>query len=313
MELEAAEDFFGAPSQVFQLCIGVLGSGEVDQLHLVELMLANESPRVFAVGSGFAAEAGSIGRQPNRQLGRLQGFSRENVGDRDLGRGNQPVVRPFHLEQIAGELGELTRPRQAGRIDHKGRQHFQVAEFPGVDVQHEVDQGPFQAGPRPRIEGEPCPGDLGGPFQVQNAQARAQVPVGTGLKVKVGFLAVDPDFDVLRGIGADRNAVVGEIGKGQLQALQMFLTGPQPFVQLLDPKRQFLHLGNLAGGVLSRLLQGSDGLVVAVAAMLELLGLLQQLPSLPIEVLHRLQRNRGVALGQLSTHQLGVISNVGRI
>ena len=185
--------------------------------------------------------------------------------------------------------------------------------FPGVHVQHEVDQGPFQAGPRSRIEVEPGSGDLGGAFQVQNAQVRPQVPVGTGLKVEFGLAAVDPDFDVGGGVGADRNAVVGKIGQGQLLALQLFLAGPQFFVQLLDPKRQCLHFGNLAGGVLSRLLQGGDGLVVPVAAVLELLGLLQQSPSLPIEVLHRLQRHRGVALGNLSTHQLGVFSDVGRI
>jgi hypothetical protein len=36
---------------------GLLGRGELHQFHLVELVLADETPHVRAVGSGFAPEA----------------------------------------------------------------------------------------------------------------------------------------------------------------------------------------------------------------------------------------------------------------
>ena len=45
----------------FVLFVGFFGRGELDQLDLLELVLADHAADVLAVGAGFGAEAGGVG------------------------------------------------------------------------------------------------------------------------------------------------------------------------------------------------------------------------------------------------------------
>src|SRR6185503_4799844 len=56
-QLEALEDLFRVAHHGLQLVIGLVGRGHLDQLHLVELVLANHPLHVLAVGARLAAIA----------------------------------------------------------------------------------------------------------------------------------------------------------------------------------------------------------------------------------------------------------------
>ena len=115
---EAFEDGLGVAGEGFVLGVGLLGRGELDQLDLLELVLADHAADVFAVGAGFAAEAGSVGAEGDGELGLVDGLVAEEVGDGDLGGGDEPVIALLQLagdvgalvvavEEVFGELGEL--------------------------------------------------------------------------------------------------------------------------------------------------------------------------------------------------------------
>ncbi len=74
------------------LGVGVLGADELDELHLLKLVLADEAADVLAVGAGLGAEAGGEGAEGDGELGFVEGFVAEEVGDGDLGGGDEPVV-----------------------------------------------------------------------------------------------------------------------------------------------------------------------------------------------------------------------------
>src|SRR5207302_4500812 len=100
----------------FVFGIRVFWPGELNQLDLLELVLADHAANVFAVGAGFAAKAGSVGAEGDRQLGFFENLVAKEVGDGDLGGGDEPVVVVLidaglvgtfivAVEEVFGELG----------------------------------------------------------------------------------------------------------------------------------------------------------------------------------------------------------------
>ena len=179
------------------LGVGVLGPRELDQLDLLELVLADDAARVLAGGSGLGAEARRVGRQRDGQPGFVENLVAIEVGDGNLGGGDQPVVVVFELaarsglgvgigaaEQILGKLGQLAGAEERLGVDHEGRQHLGVAVLLGVQVEHEADQRPLQPRSRAHVDGEARPAQLGGAFEVENAERLADLPVRLGLEVE---------------------------------------------------------------------------------------------------------------------------------
>ena len=79
----------------------------------------------------------------NRQPGGVENFVSRDVGYRYLGGRNQveaPVVR--QLEQVFLHLRQLAGAKQRVGIDDIGHVDFLVAMFPGMHVQHKLDQCP---------------------------------------------------------------------------------------------------------------------------------------------------------------------------
>jgi hypothetical protein len=96
----------------------VLGAAELDQLDLLELVLADHAAGVLAVGAGLRAEAGGVGGEGDWASCEVNGFVAEDVGEGDFGGGDHPVVgvlevalnvRPLvvAVEEICDELGQL--------------------------------------------------------------------------------------------------------------------------------------------------------------------------------------------------------------
>ena len=156
--------------QFLQLLVRILRFAEFDQLNLIELMLANQTSRILAVGACFTAKTGSRGNEVHGEVFFRQDFIRENIGHGNLGGGNQKVVGSFHMKQFGFKLGQIARSKEAAAVGHKGWEDLQITVLPGVHMQHEVHEGPFQQSPRAVIVGKSSSRNFAGPLRIKNSQ-----------------------------------------------------------------------------------------------------------------------------------------------
>ena len=276
------------------LGVGLFGTGELDQLDLLELMLADDAARVLARRARLGAEAGRVGRQTDRQPRLVQNLVAIKIGDRNLGGWYQPVIIVFvaavrstfgigvrAAEQILGKLGQLPGAEERLAVDHKRRQHFRVAVASSfararVQVEHEADQRPFEARSGAHVHRKARARELGRALQVENAQRLAQLPVRLGLEVEGWLLAPGFDGDVV-GLGfACGHFVAGQVGNPRQQLAQPVVQGRGGRVQIVE---LFLERPSLfdqrSGGLISfgaGLFQRAHLLAQLVAASLQPLG-----------------------------------------
>ena len=104
-------------------------------------------------------------------------------------------------------------PRRESALTINGGRTSGVAVFFRMQVQHKVDEGPLQQRPGPAQQGEAGPGDLGGPFEIQDAQVLADIPVGFGGKVEPGGLSPGFNHRVVVAAGTYGHGFVGDIGQ----------------------------------------------------------------------------------------------------
>ena len=115
-EVEFFQDDFGVTGEGFVLFVRVFRPDEFYELYSLELMLADHAADVLAVGAGFATEAGSVGAEGDRELGLFEGLVAVEIGDGDLGGGDEPVVVVLvdaglvgafvvAVKEVFGELG----------------------------------------------------------------------------------------------------------------------------------------------------------------------------------------------------------------
>ena len=282
MQPQFLEDLLRVLQQTLQMLVGALRGGELHQLHLIELVLADEAPDVLTVGAGLGAEAGRVSGIFEGQVVLLQDFVPVDVGHRHLRGGHQKIIPILQLEEVFLELGKLAGALHGGPVGHERRQNLQIPVFAGVEVQHKVDQGPLQQGACPFKQGEAGPGDLGGPLKVQDAQGLADVPVGFGFKVKLRGLAPGMVHRVIVRGRAQGDGRVGQVGDIQEEV-------PDPGFLLLHPGLQGFAFSINAGDprlegfglrFFSGLHQGSHLLGQGVALMAQLFQPGQQAAAL---------------------------------
>src|SRR5207302_5887624 len=104
---ERRRNRLGVPGQKLVLGGGVGGTGESHQLHLVELMHAQQATRILAGGARFAPEARRVGGVAERQLGGVEDLVAMQVGERDFGRGDEKQIVGRRLVHVVLELGDL--------------------------------------------------------------------------------------------------------------------------------------------------------------------------------------------------------------
>src|SRR6185503_11722673 len=73
-QAEPLQDILGVGREFFELIVTFLGTCELHQLDLLELVLPDDAAYVAAVGAGLAAEAGRISAEIDRQLVGIQRF-----------------------------------------------------------------------------------------------------------------------------------------------------------------------------------------------------------------------------------------------
>ena len=116
----------------------VLGPGEAHQLHLVELVDADQPAGVFAVRARLAAEAGRVRAVAARQVRASRISSRWMLVTGTSAVGNEEQIVRRHVVQVVLELGELAGAGQRGAVHQIGRRHLLVAVLAGVEVEHEA-------------------------------------------------------------------------------------------------------------------------------------------------------------------------------
>ena len=81
-QLQQFQHFRGVARQFLERGIGLVRPHDLHELDLVELVLADQSARVLAVGAGLRAEAGRVRDQLERQFGRIEDAVAREVGQR---------------------------------------------------------------------------------------------------------------------------------------------------------------------------------------------------------------------------------------
>src|SRR5690349_15631892 len=100
---------FGVFCQGFVFVVASFRVRELEELDLLELMLAEDAAGVFSGCSGFRTEASRPSGDVNGQLFLGNGLVAIKIVELNLGGGCEPKVRAFELEKIGGEFRQLAR------------------------------------------------------------------------------------------------------------------------------------------------------------------------------------------------------------
>ncbi len=234
------------------LVLRVLGEDVREHLDLVELVHAEDAPRVLAVGAGLAAEARGEARVAQRELVRVEDLVHVVRGEGDLGGADEIEVVLLQVVHVLRGLAEEAGALHGARADQRGGQHRDEAGLGGLRDRR-VDERQLQEGADAGEVVEARAGDLRAALDVDGAQRLAQLQVVLGLEALGGEVADRAvrlqDDEVL--LAADRHVRVHEVAQLEREALGLL-------VRLV-----LLGVGRLdVGGELARLLE-QLGLLVA--------------------------------------------------
>jgi hypothetical protein len=240
-QAEALEHGRRVPQDRLQFRRRVGGAAEPHQLDLVELVHALDSAGVLSVRPCFSPKTRRVRHVPNRQIRLGQNLVAVKVGDRDLCRGNQIeiVLYAVHLALL---VGQLARAQAACRIDQRRRPRFTVSVLAGVEVHHEVDQGPDEPRARAGVHRKPAAADLGPAMEIHQAEGFHEIPVWCGFEVQRRRLTPGAHHRVGRLI-AGRNVVELEIGNPEDRIPEVVLDVPQFGFERLDVPAHVLEPG----------------------------------------------------------------------
>ncbi|SIB05260.1 Uncharacterised protein [Mycobacteroides abscessus subsp. abscessus] len=104
--------------QFFKLFIRIFRTDKLHKLHLIELMLADQTPCIAARRPRFRTEASTECGIIDRKLFIRQDFISVHVCNRHFCCRNQEVVFTFDQEGIFFELWQLPSACHAGTVDH---------------------------------------------------------------------------------------------------------------------------------------------------------------------------------------------------
>ena len=125
-EFQQLQNLFRIGSKLLKLGRRLRGMGELDQFHLVELVLPDQSTGILAVRTGFAPETGGIGGVTDRQVGTLEDLVAVDISHRYLGRGDEEDSGSASLKRSSSNLGSWPVAVMESRLTMKGWQHLHV-------------------------------------------------------------------------------------------------------------------------------------------------------------------------------------------
>ncbi len=230
--------------QSFQFFVRLLRFCEGDQLDFVELMQANEAPRVFTVRAGLTPEARRIGGVANGQRLLRQHFLSMQVCHGYFCGGDQEEFLIAYLKQVFLEFRQLPGPRHGRAIDEEGRQHLTISVLAGMPIEHVVDERAFESRPQARQHGKAGFRHTHGTIEVQNSKRLSEIPVRLGRSGECGGPAPSTHFYILVGILPGRHGLVREVGDAQCDVEELFFDEPELLVLPSDGVTERFHRGH---------------------------------------------------------------------
>ena len=147
--------------------VGAFRRRDLNQLHFVELMHADDAARLPASRARFAAKARRVGDEFLRQLSQREDFLAMKIRHRHFRRGREEHLVLFQPVHVFLKLRQLRRPDHAIAPHQKRRTHFQVTVLARVQVEHELNQRPLQFRPRADKTDEPRAAQLRRALEVE--------------------------------------------------------------------------------------------------------------------------------------------------
>ena len=278
-------------------------------------MLANNAAGVASIAAGLTAEAGCVAGVANAlptQLCIVENAVSRHIRYRDLCRGNKIVTLiRIEAEKILLELGQLAGAAQRVPVDDVGYVDLAIAMLAGMQIQHELDQGPVQPSQRPVHDIESRAGNLTRGFEVHLPEAFPEGDMVEDREVEAARIAPARHLHVVRfrcPIGHIRRR---DVWHSQQQLVDVCLGGPgfggqridlagNTFQRLID-----LGLGPVHAHALPH--QHADLLRCRLALRQQVLGLDVRLSAARIQCLEVRHIEVETALAQGLCHSLRVL------
>ena len=111
----------------------------------------------------------------------------------------------------------------------------------GVHIEHEVDESALELRAQAPIHRETCARDLGGAFQIENAEFRSEIPVWLGFEIELARLPPAANLDVFVRALADGHDLVRQVRDTGRQALEFVLRVRRLLVQDADAVADFAN------------------------------------------------------------------------
>ena len=283
----------------------LLGMHDLDQLDLVELVLADHAAHVAPARTGFRTEARRVADELERQAFGGEDFVAHDIGHRHFGGRDQVkriLVAAQHLEQVFLEFRQLTGAVQAGGVDQVRRVQLGVTVLLGVRIEHELGKRAMQAGEAALEQRETGTGDLGSSGKIELAELFTDVGVILDRKIEDARRTPALDLDIAALVAADRHRFVGNVRQGRQDTVEAFQQLAQACLGSLQLVADRADLRHHAGSIAALALDHADLLGEAVAHGLQILGAGLQRLAFGFERLEFGKVDRLAALGEAFGH-----------
>ena len=208
---------------------GIFRSRDMDQLHLLELVLANHAPRISPIAAGLATKAQRMRHIGLRQRILLQKLSSNQICDRNFSRGGQPVrTIPGQLEGILGKLWKLSRALHGVAVYQDRYIDLLIAVGLGMEIEHELGKRTMELGQGSLEYHKTASRKAGGCLKLHAPEALAEIDVILWGKAKGPRRAPALKLDVVRLLFARRNRLRGQVGHSQQLCLEGLSHGAVP-------------------------------------------------------------------------------------
>ena len=207
-------------------------------------MLANQTARITSRRSRFRAEARRKSAETLRQNFAVDNFIAMEIRQRYFRRRCQVVRQTFQFKHVFRELRQLTGADHAVFIDDVRRNDFDKTEFLRVHIQHEIVHRAFQLRACAEVVMEARARDFRRGFRIQNAQTRADVPMGFHFKTEFTRRAITAYFDIIIFIFAHGYARITNVRDFKHLLVKLFFYITQSLIMARDRIADFFHAGD---------------------------------------------------------------------